>query len=156
MKDEKQEKVTDEDLAKSFDDGRYEDYKKEAQEKWGADTVKRSENIVKNMSKEQLEKIKIEGEEINKALARNMDNGIESPEVQEIIDRHFHHIIQFYDPTWPLLKIYRGLGKMYVEDERFAANYNKHHPELAQFMCEAMGVYCDKKEKNERIDIKNK
>jgi hypothetical protein len=147
MKDEKQAKVTDEDLIKSFDDGKYEEYKKEAQEKWGSDTIQRSENIVKNMSKEKLEKIKAEGEEINRALARNMEEGksVDSSEVQAIVDRHFNHIIQFYDPTWPLLKIYRGLGKMYVEDDRFAANYNKYYPGLAQFMCDAMEVYCDRK-----------
>lgn len=146
MKDEKQLKVTEKDIVDSFGGGKYEEYKQEAQERWGEDTVKRSENIVKGMSKEQLEKIKSEGGEINKALVENMGKGVSSPEVQAIIDRHFHHIIQFYDPTWPLLKIYRGLGKMYVEDPRFAANYTVYHPDLAQFMCDAMEVYCDRKE----------
>ena len=146
MQDEKNEKIVDEDLSVSFGEGKYEEYKKEAQERWGEDMVKRSENIVKGMSKERLDEIKAEGGEINQALVHNMEKGIGSPEVQAIIDRHFHHIIQFYDPTWPLLKIYRGLGKMYVEDERFAANYTVYHPDLAQFMCDAMEVYCDKKE----------
>lgn len=147
MKDDQQTKVTEEDLDKSFDDGKYQEYKQEAQERWGKDTVERSENIVKNMSKDQLARIKAEGEEISRALAENMEKGAGSPEVQKIIDRHFHHIIQFYDPTWPLLKIYRGLGDMYVEDERFAANYNKYHPLLANFMREAMGIYCDRQER---------
>lgn len=147
MKEEKQSKLTEKDMADSFGEGKYEEYKKEAQERWGEDMVRRSEDIVKGMSKEQLERIKSEGGEINEALVRNMEKGIDSPEVQAIIDRHFHHIIQFYDPTWPLLKIYRGLGKMYVEDPRFSANYNKYHPGLAQFMCDAMEIYCDKKER---------
>lgn len=152
MKDEKQEKVTDKDIAQCFDNGKYEEYKEEAQERWGSDMVQKSENIVKNMTKEQLERIKTEGEEINRVLARNMQSGksVDSPEVQAIVERHFNHIIQFYDKSWPLLKIYRGLGKMYVDDPRFAKNYNKYHPGLAEFMRDAMEVFCD------RIDAKNK
>lgn len=146
MKDESKNKITDKDLLQCFDDGKYEEYKTEAQEKWGKDMVRKSENIVKGWSKEKMEEVKREGDEINKALAANMDKGIESAEVQEIVQRHFDHIIQFYDPSWPLLKIYRGLGKMYVEDGRFAANYNKYHPGLAQFLCDAMQVFCDRKE----------
>lgn len=146
MNSESKDKITDEDLAQCFDDGKYEEYKKEAREKWGKDMVQKSENIVKGWSKEKMEEIKKEGDEINKALVANMDKGIESAEVQEIVQRHFNHIIQFYDPSWPLLKIYSGLGKMYVEDGRFAANYNKYHPDLAQFLCDAIQIFCERKE----------
>jgi len=141
----KQSRVSDEDLEDSFGDGRYGEYRKEAQERWGKDTVNRSEAIVKNMNKEELEKIKAEGEEISRELAAAMGQGTGSAEVQAIIERHFRLITQFYDSNWALLDIYRGLGKMYVEDERFAANYTKYHPDLPQFMCEAMGIYCDRK-----------
>lgn len=47
------------------------------------------------MSREKLEQIKAEGEDINRALVRNMEKDADSPEIQVIIDRHFHHIIQF-------------------------------------------------------------
>ena len=32
---------------------------------------------------------------------------------------------------------------MYVEDERFAANYEKHKKGLAAFMRDAINYYCD-------------
>lgn len=143
----KRKLVGDADLEDSFDEGRYREYKNEAEERWGKDMINRSEQIVKNMNKEELEKIKEEGETISRELADNMDKGAGSAEVQAIIERHFLLITQFYDSNWALLDIYRGLGKMYVEDERFAANYTKYHPDLPEFMREAMGIYCDRKEK---------
>lgn len=146
MEDEKEAKVTEKDLRECFARGKYEEYKEEAEEKWGKENIKRSENIVKGMSKEQLEKIKTEGDEINRALVRGMEKGAGSPEVQEVIERHFAYIIRFYDPSWPLLTIYRGLGKIYVEDPRFAANYTQYHPQLPEFLREAMEIFCDRKE----------
>ena len=145
MEDEKRKKASDEDLENSFSDGKYREYRNEAQERWGKDMINRSENIVKNMDKEELEKIKAEGEEISRELADSMDKGAGSAEVHAIIERHFLLITQFYDSSWDLLEIYRGLGKMYVEDERFAANYTKYHPDLPIFMREAMGIFCDRK-----------
>ena len=147
MEDEKRKKLSDEVLEKSFSDGRYREYKEEARERWGKDAINRSEDIVKNMDKEELEKIKAEGEEISRELVDNMDKSAGSAEVQAIIERHFLLITQFYDASWPLYDIYRGLGKMYVEDARFAANYTKYHPDLPQFLCEAMGIFCDRKKK---------
>jgi hypothetical protein len=75
-----------------------------------------------------------------------MPKGPDSPEAQRAVERHYRHIIQFYDPNWPLLKIYRGLGQMYVDDPRFKANYDKYHPQLAEFLQKAMNVFCDRKE----------
>lgn len=146
MKDGKAAKITEKDLRECFAAGKYEEYKQEAEERWGKENIWRSENIVKGMSKEQLEKLKTEGDAINRALVENMAKGAGSPEVQEVIGRHFRHIIQFYDPSWPLLAIYRGLGKMYVEDPRFRANYAKYHPGLPEFMRAAMEIFCGRKE----------
>jgi MerR family transcriptional regulator, thiopeptide resistance regulator len=36
---------------------------------------------------------------------------------------------------------YAGLGELYVEDERFAASYEKVRPGLAAYMREAMKEY---------------
>jgi hypothetical protein len=45
-----------------------------------------------------------------------------------------------------MLEIFRGLGDLYVADERFTANNDRHGPGLAQFMRDAMHIYCDRKE----------
>lgn len=141
-------KITGEQLFGSLTKEEYEKYKKEAQERWGKKNVQRSENIVKGWGKQKIEELEREGKIINEGLAELIALPVEDSRVQALIARHFNYIIQFYDKTWPLLKIYRGLGKMYVEDERFAKNYSIYHPDLPKFMCSAMEYYCDQKEKN--------
>jgi len=39
-------------------------------------------------------------------------------------------------------EILAGLGEMYIADERFRANIDKHGEGIAQFMCEAIRIYC--------------
>lgn len=121
-------------------------YKKEAQQKYGKDKVERSEQIVKGWSKEKFAAVRAEGLAITKELAGLVNEPIESPKVQAAIDKHFHHIIQFYDASWPHIKIYRGLADLYVNDPRFAKNYTKHHPDLAKFMQAAMTYYCSEQD----------
>lgn len=146
MKEEKNTKVTEKYIKDSFDDGKYEEYKKEARERWGNRQVEKSENIVKGWSKEQYKKIKMEGDAINQGLAACIGKDVKSAEVQQAVAKHYEYIIRFYDKSWPLLDIYRGLGKMYVEDKRFADFYRKYHPELPGFLQKAMEVFCDQME----------
>ena len=69
-----------------------------------------------------------------------MDRGPEDAEVQEQIAEYFKHICKFYECT---SEIFRGLGELYVSDERFADYFRKFDPDLPQFMREAMAAYCD-------------
>ena len=45
----------------------------------------------------------------------------------------------FYTCTKDILA---GLGKMYIADERFKDNIDKHGKGTAEFMCQAIGAYC--------------
>jgi hypothetical protein len=72
-----------------------------------------------------------------------MGKGHDSAEVQAIVGRWAKHLEYFYKPSVARL---RGLGQMYVEDERFAANYNRVHPDLPEFFRKAIEVYCDRRE----------
>ncbi|NLI12921.1 MAG: hypothetical protein GX425_09920 [Peptococcaceae bacterium] len=40
--------------------------------------------------------------------------------------------------------MFRRLGDLYVQDERFTASIDKVKPGLAKFMSEAMHLYCDR------------
>lgn len=119
-------------------------YKEEVESKWGKDAYEKSNNIVKRWGKEKFAHVQAEGEEINRELAKNIDKKIDSEVVQALVQRHFQFITQFYDSSWPLIKIYRGLGKMYVEDYRFAEYYKKYHPDLPQFLASAIEYFCDR------------
>jgi hypothetical protein len=46
----------------------------------------------------------------------------------------------FYEPSVERL---RGLGQLYVESPDFARNFREVHPDLPEYMREAIIVYCD-------------
>ena len=41
-------------------------------------------------------------------------------------------------------EILAGLGQMYIADERFTNNIDKHADGTAAYICEAIAVYCSK------------
>jgi hypothetical protein len=55
------------------------------------------------------------------------------------IDWHYRSICKFWTPN---AAAYTGLGRMYVDDERFRPNYDKVATGLAEFQRDAMAVYC--------------
>ncbi len=74
-----------------------------------------------------------------------MDKDPADEEVQELIEKWRNHISKnFYNCT---IEIFRGLALMYVADERFTKNIDKYGEGLAQFLSDAMNVYCDNNSK---------
>ena len=52
------------------------------------------------------------------------------------------------------LEAFKGLGEMYVQDERFTANIDRYGKGLAKFMNEAMSTFADaKNNKSKEIEI---
>lgn len=134
------EKMNTDELFASFTDKQMNQYKEELKAKWGKnDTYKQSMERTKQWIYKDFERRKEEGQAITLALAQLMDKGIASTEVQAQIERHFQHINRFYDCSY---EMYRNLGKMYSEDRRFAENYNKVAPQLAEFMRDAIAYNC--------------
>jgi hypothetical protein len=88
-------------------------------------------------------KMKEHAELLVQNLARSMDKGIRDKEVQALIAQHYKGIQLFYDCP---LEIYRRLGKMYVEDPRFAIYYDRHRSGLAVFVRDAIVYFCDTRE----------
>lgn len=120
-------------------------YAKEARERWGnTDAYKQSEERVSKMTKADMQKIKDAGEALTRSIAACMEDGIASDAVQVLIAQHYNGLRTFYEPT---PEMYRGLGDMYVDDQRFAAYYEKFAKGLAQFMRDAMYHYVDTVEK---------
>jgi MerR family transcriptional regulator, thiopeptide resistance regulator len=134
------EMMSSDDLFASFTDSQIEQYKGEIQAKWGNTLAyKQSVERTKQWTKQDFERIKEEGRAITLSLSKLVDQGAASAEVQGHIERHFQHINQFYDCSY---EMYRKLGNMYSEDQRFAENYNKVSPHLAEFMREAIMYFC--------------
>jgi MerR family transcriptional regulator, thiopeptide resistance regulator len=103
------------------DPERYED---EVKQRWGeTDAYKESQRRVKSYSKEDWLAIKAEAAEITQAYADAMTAGVaaDSPAAMDLAERHRQHIGRWFYDCPP--EMHRGLGEMYVADERFAANY---------------------------------
>lgn len=114
----------------------------EAKQRWGTDEVQKSQDRVRQLSPEQWQKVKDEGDAITQKLADLMGRyPADSQEVQNAIELFHKHLENFYPVS---LKRLSGLGKMYVEDERFRAFYDKYKKDLSDFIHEAIEVYCER------------
>ena len=117
------------------------EYEKEAKERWGnTEAYKQLTERTKNWTKEDYEQIKDDQEKLLKKIVENMSKGFKDPEIQSLIGEWRKGIEKFYDTT---PQICRGLATMYVEDERFASFYRKHHEDLPEFIRDAINYYCD-------------
>jgi DNA-binding transcriptional MerR regulator len=124
-----------------------ESYKKEAKERWGrTDAYKQSQQRVGKFTKADWDAIKDESHAVCADLTALLVAGVpaDAPETRPIMARHFGVMNRFYDCS---LQIYRGLGDMYVADERFGANYTPYHPQLPQYLRDAMHAFADHRER---------
>lgn len=120
-------------------------YAKEAKEKWGrTDAYKESAGKTKGYSKEKWDEV---NEGMNALMAefaecKNRGNSSDSDRAQALVKKWQDYITEnYYTCTNEILA---GLGAMYTADERFRANIDRHGDGTAEFMCEAIKVYCAK------------
>jgi len=120
-------------------------YRDEAIKRWGEDSVKKSEARIEQAGPERLRQANMEGEAIVGKLVDLMEADPASDKVQQLIER-FYQNKHFYIEEIPL-EMFRGWGQMYAADPRFRANYEKYAEGLADFVSEAISIYCDSKAK---------
>jgi hypothetical protein len=134
-----------ENIMTAFDNSEFEKYKVEAQEKWGqTQTYKEHTEKTKNYSKNKWNNLAEEMDHIFAEFAICMKNGAtpDSDEAQNLVKELQNHITQnYYNCTNQILA---GLGQMYVCDERFNNNINKHSVGTAEFVSKAIEFYCNK------------
>jgi len=137
--------VKGENVMKAFDNSEFDKYKAEAKEKWGkTDAYNEHAEKTKHYSKEKWNSLAEGMNDILAAFAACMKKGEEpdSTEVQNLVKTLQNHITEnYYRCTDEILA---GLGKMYVADERFKNNIDKHADGTAIFICEAIDSYCGK------------
>lgn len=131
--------IPDEELYEGFSKEQIADMRAEVVERWGEDELINSEQRVQSMGKEKWNEVKHEAEEISMLLASLMDLPVDNVRVQQAMAKHYAHIGHFYEVS---KERYSGLGKMYVDDPRFAAYYENYRPGLAIFLHEAIEVFC--------------
>lgn len=111
-------------------------YEQEAREKWGDKAVDEANEKAKTMTSSDQERFN----EIYRNLATLRHLSPDSKEAQEGIKEWYLYLnrIGSFTP-----EAFKGLGQMYVEDERFTKNIDKFGDGLALFMRDAMGIYAD-------------
>lgn len=117
-------------------------YSDEVKKLWGnTDAYKESQRKTSNYSNKDWDRINEDIQGIFKKFAENMDKKIDSKEVQNLVSEWQNCITEnFYYCTNEIL---RGLGKMYVSDQRFTDNINKYKDGLSLFINNAIEYYCD-------------
>lgn len=118
-------------------------YGNEIRSKYGDDAVDASNAKLINMSKEQYEEAQRLSAEINETLAAAMNSGDPAGELaQKACELHKQWLCIFWPDGMYTKEAHRGLGRMYVEDERFKAYYDSIAEGCAEFLCKALDVYC--------------
>ncbi len=129
-------------LFEGFDEAKQAQYEQEVREQWG-DNPATEESFKRwaGYTADQKKRIFAEGGAIYTDLVAAMGKGYASPEVQAIIARWHQHLRYFYEPT---VEILRGLGQGYAEHPDFRATFEKLHPDLPDFLPQAITYYCDR------------
>jgi len=132
--------MTDAELYEGFSTEQIERHQREVKERYDPVLVEESNRRVHAMSKEQWKNVKDEGEAVTRRMAELMGRAVGDPEVQATVARHHAWIENFYPAS---AEMYRGLGRLYTENDEFRANYDKYGAGLADFMKAAMAYYAD-------------
>lgn len=125
-------------LFEGFSEEEQEKYAAEAEELYGAESVRASMQKWKSYSAAEKKRIMEEGNKNYRDMIAVMPQGPQSPEAQAVVERWRKHLDYFWTPN---LEQLLALANGYHDDPRFKANFDKMHPRLAEFMREAVRVY---------------
>jgi DNA-binding transcriptional MerR regulator len=108
-------------------------YEQEARERWGDKAVDNANVKFGKMEQDAMNSI-------YRKLASIRHESPESKEAQTAIKEWYDFLNKIATYS---LEAFKGLGQMYIDDERFTKNIDKFGEGLATFMCDAMAVYAD-------------
>jgi DNA-binding transcriptional MerR regulator len=132
-------KMKPEEKFEAFGEHDPEAYEAEAEARWGeTESFRISRERTARYSKDDWKKIRAEADRIHAALADAMARGLspDAPEVRALAEEHRQHIDRWFYPCSPAM--HAGLGRMYVDDPRFAATYERVREGLAAFLRDAI------------------
>lgn len=117
-------------------------YEAEARKRWGDEVVDKSNAKLGRLSKEEQNELGEKMNAIYRKLADLRDSSPESEEAQEAIKEWFDFLNTFTGHEYSL-EAFKGLGQMYIADERFTKNIDQFGEGLAAFMSKAMEYFAD-------------
>jgi DNA-binding transcriptional MerR regulator len=128
-----------EEMLEVFGDFDPQAHDQEAQRRWAqGGSYAESARRTKRYTKEDWQTIKAEAQAIHDAFAAAKDSGQPPTDTgpRELAERARLHIDRWFYPCSH--EMHAALGQMYVQDPRFAANYERLREGLAQYVCDAI------------------
>ena len=96
------------------------------------------------MGQQELETVQNKIDLLMKDISSKMDLSTSSKETQELINKHYNSLRNFYEPT---IEIYSGLADLYLTDKRFNKYFEKYKKGFAKYMHDAIKIYCENNKK---------
>jgi MerR family transcriptional regulator, thiopeptide resistance regulator len=131
--------LTPEEQLEVFGTDQAEQWSEEAQERWGNTPAWReSQRRAAAYTREDWTLIKREADANVDVFARALGEGhpADSARAMDAAEAHRQHISRwFYECS---REMHTGLGALFVSDERFARNYDRHAPGLARYVHDAI------------------
>ncbi len=132
----------------AFDNSDYEtarkQYEVEAKQRWGeTDAYKEHQEKTADYSKDKWQEVNdgLNAVFVKFAECKKNGNSADLDEAQTLVKELQDYITEnYYTCTNQILA---GLGQMYVADERFKNNIDKHTPGTADFISKAIEIYCN-------------
>ena len=140
--------LTHEELYEGLPKEKGEAYRQGAIDKYGKKEVEHAENHLRSLGKADFEQLKAEQQAIAQQLVSLMHQDPASEVVQAQIALHYQNIRQFWGTVHSSDKqadAYKGLGQLYVSDERFTMVNGQSNPAYALFLSKAMSYFADTK-----------
>lgn len=115
-------------------------YGKEIREKYGDETVNKSNQKMKGMSQEQYNEMTKLAAEVNETLYAAFKTGHPAGDLaQKTAELHRQWLCHSWDSYSK--EAHAGLAQMYVDDPRFTAYYDEKQMSAAEFLRDAIFIY---------------
>ncbi|MFB7273981.1 TipAS antibiotic-recognition domain-containing protein [Streptomyces sp. NPDC056244] len=134
------EELMAEEVLDGFDHTRYE---QEVTERWGREAYEKGDRWWRSLSEQERKEFQDRHEAIARDWGRAKEAGLapDSDEAQDIARRHCAWLSVTVETTKSYVI---GVTKMYVDDERFTAAYDKYRKGTAVLVRDAMKVYAER------------
>jgi DNA-binding transcriptional MerR regulator len=112
-------------------------YEDEARRRWGDEAVDGARDRMRSWTPDDAELARTGYARVHQGLAELKRQGAapDDRRVQDLVDLHYETTCRFWTPT---ADAYRGLGEMYVQDERFRRSIGE---DVVGYLRDAMAVY---------------
>lgn len=133
------EALSDADLAALFDGFDPAAHAEEVEQRWGdTEAFRESKRRTARYGQREWQAIKDEAQRVNSRLGElcRTRTPVDAPEVRAAVEAHRAHLDRWFYPVSPEHHV--ELGRMYVDDPRFAATYDAVEPGLARWLRDAI------------------